>query len=216
MQGSGMVTPRVKELFMEYGVRRTFEAGEIFQEKGTRAERLCFVVKGQVRTFCLGPAGDEISLFYLGPDSLVGNEALIPRGQVMVSVSAITPVEAYTLRPERFLSLWREKDLPLQELIAHYVQRVALLSDYICCAHFQDADKRVAYFLYTCCAHSGPVVRYTHEQIAAVTGISRVTVSRILSRFRKAGIIAQNYRRIEVRNSQRLSEVFSSLGYFLE
>ena len=50
----------------------------------------------------------------------------------------------------------------------------------------------------------------------AVTGTSRVTVSRILSRFRKAGIIAQDYRRIRILDARRLSEVFSSLGYFLD
>lgn len=216
MQGDERITPRVKELFTEYGVRRTFEAGEIFQEKGARADRLFFLVKGQARTFCLGPAGDEISLFYLGPDNLVGNEALMPRARVMVSVAAITAVEAYTLPPERFLRLWQDKGLPLQELLTHYVQRIALLSDYICCAHFQEADQRVAYFLYACCDGSGTDVRYTHEQIAAVTGTSRVTVSRILSRFRRAGIIAQDYRRIRVLDARRLSEVFSSLGYFLD
>ena len=134
----------------------------------------------------------------------------------MVSVSAMAAVEAYTLPPERFLGLWQERQLPLQDLIAHYVQRITLLSDYICCAHFQEADQRVAYFLFTCCAGSRADIRYTHEQIAAVTGISRVTVSRILSRFRKAGIIAQDYRRIRILDARRLSEVFSSLGYFLD
>lgn len=216
MQGTGMFTTQVKSLFLECGIRRSLLPGELLQEKGTRADRVFFLTKGQVRTFCLSPAGDEISLFYLGPDSLIGNEALIPQSQVMVSVSAMTPAEVYSLPPERFLGLWQERGLPLQDLIAHYVQRITLLSDYICCAHFQEADQRVAYFLYACCAGSGTDVRYTHEQIAAVTGTSRVTVSRVLSRFRRAGIIAQDYRRIRVLDARRLSEVFSSLGYFLD
>lgn len=216
MQKRRLITPRVKEIFAKYGVKRSLEAGELLVEKGTRANRVFFLVKGQVRTFCLSPAGDEISLFYLGPDSLIGNEALMMNPHVMVSVAAITPAEVYTLPPERFLRIWKERDLPLQDLIAHYVQRIALLSDYICCSHFQDADKRVAYFLHTCCDSTGPVVAYTHEQFAAITGVSRGSVTRILGKFRKAGIISQNYRRIEVLDPQLLSGVFSSLGYFLD
>ena len=216
MQKRRLITPRVKEIFVKYGVKRSLAAGELLVEKGNRANRVFFLVKGQVRTFCLSPAGDEISLFYLGPGSLIGNEALMMNPNVLVSVAAISRAEVYTMPPEQFLRLWKEKDLPLQDLIAHYVQRIALLSDYICCSHFQDGDKRVAYFLYTCCASSGPVVRYTHEQIGAITGISRVSVSRILGRFRRAGIISQDYRRIQVLNPQGLSGVFSSLGYFLD
>ena len=216
MQKRKLITPRVREIFVRYGVRRSLQAGELLLEKGRRADWVFFLVRGQVRTFCLSPAGDEITLFYLGPDSLIGNEALMRHPHVMVSVAAIKPAEVYALPPDQFLRLWREEDLPLQDLIAHYVQRIALLSDYLCCSHFPDADKRVAYFLHTCCESSGPVIAYTHEQIAAITGISRVSVSRILSRFREAGIIAQNYRRIEVLNPGRLTSVFSELGYFLD
>lgn len=216
MQKRNLITSRVRELFVKYGVKRKLQAGELLLEKSTKANRVFFLVKGRVRTFCLSPSGDEISLFYLGPDSLIGNEALMLHLPVMVSVAAISPVEVYILPPEQFLRLWEEKDFPLQDLIAHYVQRIALLSDFICCSRFPDADKRVAYFLYACFSTSGPVISYTHEQIAAVTGTSRVSVSRILGRFREAGIISQNYRRIEVLDSQQLSDVFSSLGYFLD
>ena len=54
------------------------------------------------------------------------------------------------------------------------------------------------------------------EQIAAITGMSRVSVTRILKQFREAGILRQAYRRIEILDPQRLSEVFDSLGYFLD
>lgn len=216
MQRKRLITTRVKELFLKYGVGRTVEAGELLLEKGTKANRVCFLVKGQVRTFCLSSSGDEITLFYLGPDSLIGNEALMLYPHVLVSVAAISTAEIYTLSPEHFLRLWKEKELPLQDLIAHYVQRIALLSDYICCSRFPEADKRVAYFLYSCVSSSGPVVSYTHEQIAVITGISRVSVSRILGQFRKEGIIAQEYRRIRVLNPQWLADVFSSFGYFMD
>ena len=126
--------------------------------------------------------------------------------KVMVSVSAISPAEVYLLAADRFWKLWQEHGYPPQDLMAHFVRRITMLSDYICCSHFLEDDKRVAYFLHTCCASSGPSIPYTHEQIAAITGMSRVSVTRILKQFREAGILRQSYRRIEILAPQRLSE----------
>ena len=145
-----------------------------------------------------------------------GSSALVYHAKVMVSVSAISPAEVYLLAADRFWKLWQEHGYPPQDLMAHFVRRITMLSDYICCSHFLEDDKRVAYFLHTCCASSGPSIPYTHEQIAAITGMSRVSVTRILKQFREAGIFRQSYRRIEILAPQRLSEVFASLGYFLD
>ena len=206
----------VREIFEQYGVKRKYHAGEVLQAKGTLSAQAGFLVKGQLRTFCLGPSGDEISLFYLGPGNLFGSNALIDHPKVMVSVAAISPAEAYLLSADRFWTHWQESGFPPQDLMAHFIRRITLLSDYICCSHFLEDDKRVAYFLHTCCASSGPSIPYTHEQIAAITGMSRVSVTRILKQFREAGILRQAYRRIEILDQQRLREAFDCLGYFLD
>ena len=155
-------------LFVKYGVRRQYRSGEVLLEKGALSAQAGFLVKGQLRTFCLGPSGDEISLFYLGPGNLFGSSALVYHAKVMVSVSAISPAEVYLLAADRFWKLWQEHGYPPQDLMAHFVRRITMLSDYICCSHFLEDDKRVAYFLHTCCASSGPSIPYTHEQIAAI------------------------------------------------
>ena len=210
------LSSHVREIFEQYGVKRQYHAGEVLQAKGTLSAQAGFLVKGQLRTFCLGPSGDEISLFYLGPDNLFGSSALIDHPKVMVSVAAISPAEVYLLPADRFWARWQESGFPPQELMAHFIRRITLLSDYLCCSHFLEDDKRVAYFLHTCCAGSGPSIPYTHEQIAAITGMSRVSVTRILKQFREAGILRQAYRRIEILDQQRLMEVFDCLGYFLD
>ena len=171
MSGDIQISPHVGELFVKYGVRRQYRSGEVLLEKGALSAQAGFLVKGQLRTFCLGPSGDEISLFYLGPGNLFGSSALVYHAKVMVSVSAISPAEVYLLAADRFWKLWQEHGYPPQDLMAHFVRRITMLSDYICCSHFLEDDKRVAYFLHTCCASSGPSIPYTHEQIAAITGM---------------------------------------------
>ena len=158
MSGDIQISPHVGELFVKYGVRRQYRSGEVLLEKGALSAQAGFLVKGQLRTFCLGPSGDEISLFYLGPGNLFGSSALVYHAKVMVSVSAISPAEVYLLAADRFWKLWQEHGYPPQDLMAHFVRRITMLSDYICCSHFLEDDKRVAYFLHTCCASSGPSI----------------------------------------------------------
>ena len=166
MSGEIQISPHVGELFVKYGVRRQYRSGEVLLEKGALSAQAGFLVKGQLRTFCLGPSGDEISLFYLGPGNLFGSSALVYHAKVMVSVSAISPAEVYLLAADRFWKLWQEHGYPPQDLMAHFVRRITMLSDYICCSHFLEDDKRVAYFLHTCCASSGPSIPYTHEPVS--------------------------------------------------
>ena len=73
MSGDIQISPHVGELFVKYGVRRQYRSGEVLLEKGALSAQAGFLVKGQLRTFCLGPSGDEISLFYLGPGNLFGH-----------------------------------------------------------------------------------------------------------------------------------------------
>ena len=201
MAESIQLSPLVREIFTKYGTRRRYHAGEVLEQKGDAALQAGYL---------------EISLVYLGPGELFGSAALLSRSPVMVSLSAVTDAEACLLPADRFWARWAEAGGTPQDLLTHFVRRIAMLSDYLCCAHFTEDDKRVAYFLHTCCAASGPVIPYTHEQIAAVTGMSRISVTRILRRFREAGILRQAYRRIEVLQPHRLLEVFGSLGYFLD
>lgn len=216
MPGNIQLDPHVRDIFIRYGVRRSYHPGEVLEQKGDAGLQAGFLVEGHIRAFCLSPNGDEISLFYLGPDNLFSSNALVYYPEVMVSLSALSPATAYLLPADRFWMHWRELGYPPQDLMAHFIRRITLLSDYICCCHFLEDDKRVAYFLYTCCQTSGQVIPYTHEQIAAVTGMSRVSVTRILKRFRQEGILRQSYHRIEVLDPGRLMEVFGALGYFLD
>ena len=125
MSGDIQISPHVGELFVKYGVRRQYRSGEVLLEKGALSAQAGFLVKGQLRTFCLGPSGDEISLFYLGPGNLFGSSALVYHAKVMVSVSAISPAEVYLLAADRFWKLWQEHGYPPQDLMAHFVRRIS-------------------------------------------------------------------------------------------
>ena len=206
-------SPHIRDIFLRYGQKKCFAARQPLKCEGDAADEVCYITRGQVRAFCSSPDGEELTLFYIGAENMIFTESLtLPSSPILRNSETCTAVELYSLPAECFLALWQAEGYPLQELLAHFVRRFELLHEYICCAHFREHDKRVAYLLYTSYRHGGTAVKYTHEQIAAITGINRVSVSRILNSLAKAGIISQGYRQIEVLDPEALSRVFDALG----
>lgn len=206
----------LQSIFSQYGILRHYSAGQLLVEKGQPATQSCYISKGYARTFCINPDGDDITLFYIEPNNMICSESLLLDSLVNVSVQAITPVEMYMIPGERFLNLWVSQGRGIQELFRPLVTRLTLLSDYICCAHFRENNKKVAYFLYSCYMRTGPVVSYTNGQIADIMGINRVSVNRILNALAKSGAVELGYKKIKILNIQRLTEIFGSIGYFID
>jgi CRP-like cAMP-binding protein len=75
-------------------------------------------------------------------------------------------------------------------------------------------NEKLAYFLYTNCV--GDLVQYTHEQIALLTGMNRVSVTRLLNSFAEEKLISQHYKEIRILNKKGLANIFNSIGYFID
>lgn len=207
---------RLSEIFRQYGQLKKYNPGQLLIEKGQPAAYSCYLASGYARTFCINSAGDDITLFYIEPDNLICSESLLLDATVQVSVEAIAPAEMYLLPGSELLRLWSERGWGVQELMRPLVERLTLLSDYICCAHFRENNKKVAYFLNSCYMRIGETIPYTNEQIAEITGINRVSVNRILNALAKDGAVELGYKRIQIRKPQKLKEIFGTVGYFID
>ena len=87
------------------------------------------------------------------------------------------------------------------------MQKIELLSNWIFYGQFSRNEARIACFLYD---HSEQrtTVAFTQEEIAAVTGMSRVSVSQCLRRFAKNGLIEKGYGQIRIKQRSGLREYF--------
>ena len=90
------------------------------------------------------------------------------------------------------------------ELLEILANRIRLLSSQLDSMTFMQADARIAGLLLES-EHDGSVA-ITHEEIANTVGVSRVTVSKTLSRFAKAGCISTEYRRILIKSRELLKK----------
>lgn len=207
---------KVAEIFKLYGHVHTYSPREIIFQKGDEVNEIYFVSKGRVRTYCLNKYGNEMTLFYINENHLFGIEAIANILIRKVNVDALTDVILYSINANVLLENCVNSKISLESLMGFFITKVTMLSDYICCSRFLKNDEKLAYFLYSNCIREGSVIQYTHEQIASVTGMNRVSVTRILNGFVEKDLISQHYKEINVLSKDGLADIFNSIGYFLD
>lgn len=90
------------------------------------------------------------------------------------------------------------------------MRKITLLNSWIFYAKFQRNEEKIACLLYTL---NSPI-KLTHGQIAEVTGMSRVTATRILDSLAKKNIIAMQYKSLEILDKQTLHEIFENKEFY--
>lgn len=215
MRYAGLVHNSGRDIFLEYGQKRSFLPGGMITAYEQDQNGLVFVESGEVRVFCSNSSGEEITLFYMDAGNIVSLQAAIGQKTALVNVDAVTEVTAYFLDSDIFIRHWMDRGYSIQDLLAHYVQRITLLSDYLCCAHFSTNEARLAYFLHSAHTATDRPITYSRDQIAAVTGMSRVSVDRILKMLENNGVIRCGYKRIDVLDASRLEAYFGTVGYLI-
>ena len=208
----------LRKIFETHGIRRTYEKDNFIFMKAEQARYIGFITSGQARTVVTNSDGDALTLFYLGENNMIGSESLLKRDvcPVIISVQAITECTVYLLPKEKFWDIFESEDLSKDLIIQHLVMRITTLSDYIACSHFRDNRKRIAYFLHSNYMLNGPVISHTNEQIAAITGVNRVSVNRIINALARDEILRPEYKKIVILDDERLQSIFGSLSLFGE
>ncbi|MFC3231288.1 Crp/Fnr family transcriptional regulator [Marinibaculum pumilum] len=179
------------------GRQRRFAAGAALYEQGEISPLFYFVEAGMVQVSILRADGTETILEYMGPDTICGEGAAFDRlprfsSAVAVEETVATAFDAdrlgdlFAADPGFAAALLRATSLKQRVLAVRLEQLVSREPE----GRLMELFRRLAVMFGT--DHPGGrllVNRLTHEEIAAMTGTSRVTVTRCLQRLREAGAI---------------------------
>lgn len=176
-----------------YGRRRKFKKNTVLYEQGEISSRFYFVLKGLVQISIFRVDGAEVVLELMGPDTICGEGAAfdgLPRFSSAVAIEDTETIEfdsaklspAFGEHPEFASSLLRVTSLKQRVL--------AIRLKHLTSREPQERIMELLTRLEEMFAIEHPkgrllVTQLTHEQIAAMTGTSRVTVTRALQRLRE-------------------------------
>ncbi|HIW94319.1 MAG TPA: Crp/Fnr family transcriptional regulator [Candidatus Flavonifractor merdipullorum] len=180
-----------------------YSPGQLIYLQDTEAQVFYYIVSGTVRCFLSAPTGEERTLTLHHAGDLIGEAAFFDKQPRVSSAVAVTPCTLVSIdRPHLEEVFSRRPDLAVS-MLEYLARTVRLLSAHVDSAFLQ-ADRRLARYLLTLIPDENGILSCTHEELGAAVGLSRVTVSRTLSKFAKDGLIRTGYRSLVILDRKAL------------
>lgn len=200
----GAVAARIAEL----GVSRRYRTGDHIYRQGETSSWFHVVASGRVRVFLLRPDGTERVLAYAEPGASLGEAACFDGRPRYVSSVATQPSEVLAVGRDALLDAARTAPELMLEMMRRigYKQRVLHLHVMI---DGLPARERVTLLLGHLVEAYGEValdtstrlsIRPAVDELALMVGLTRVTMSRELSRLVAEGVLVKDGRTIVVRD----------------
>lgn len=185
---------------------RSYRAGQLIYLQGSDPTHFYYLISGSVKSYISSPDGNERTLTVHHAGDILGEASFFdrcPRVSSAVALSNCTVVSVDRDRLDVIFQKHPELALPMLQYLARTVR---LLSSHVDDMSFLSAEQRIARYLLPLFAERESI-RATHEEIGQAVGVSRVTVSRILSTWNRQQILSTGYGTLTLKNRIRLNEL---------
>jgi CRP-like cAMP-binding protein len=174
------------------GRRRNFKKNEALYEQGDVSSRFFYIAKGLVQVTIIRADGTEMLLEFMGEHTILGEGAAFDGLPRFSSAYAVEDTEAIEFDADRLAEVFSE-----HPEFASALLRVTSLKQRILAIRLEhlvsrEPEERIMELFQRLASMFGTehpkgrilVTKLTHEEIAAMTGTSRVTVTRTIQRLR--------------------------------
>ncbi len=176
-------------------------AGTVLFEEGKPCRGFPMVLDGAVRVARGSPGGRTLELYRVTPGELcvVSTSCLFGQTPLTAHGQTLASTELVLLSPAGF-DRWVRHEPFRRFVFGIFADRLADLMTLAEAVAFQRLDQRLAQAL----LGRGTTLRSTHQALADELGTVREIVSRLLSRFERAGWVSLGRERIDVLDSAAL------------
>lgn len=199
------------------GNYKRYKKNEIIYLQGDEARNFYLLKEGRVRLFFTAMNGNELTVKILGADDIFGDASYFSRTARITSASALTNVELYSVELEDLIPYLQERPQLIAELLDTMAKTIRLFSIQVYSMGFLSADKKVAHLLIQLGSYfkkeasdTSYTIDYSHQELANLIGINRVTTTKELKKFEKKGWISLSYRNIHVLDETALNDYLLS------
>ncbi|CUS83928.1 CRP/FNR family transcriptional regulator, anaerobic regulatory protein [Candidatus Kryptonium thompsonii] len=177
---------------------------------------LFIIIDGKVKVSRLDETGKEVILSILGPGEVFGEMSLLDGMKRSATVSALTDTEVLIIYRDDFLNLLNKHPQIAISLLKELTQRLRKADMQIKSLSLKDAQGRVGCVLIMLADDLGKMYKGhviveglpTQQDLANMAGTSRETVSRILSKFEKMGLIKIEGRNLIILEYEKMKRMF--------
>lgn len=176
---------------------REFQKGQIILHEEDTNRYMYSVLRGAVKVFYSSEKGKESIVAFHGAGDSFGEVSLIDQQTIPATVAAIENSLVAIVGREDFFDIVMSQPKVLNKLLMMLTGRLRQSLNQARMLHLKDASFRVKTFFKDLADERGELgeegvslkLRLTHQNIADMTGLTRETVTRVIDRWKKAGIL---------------------------
>ena len=203
------------ELLIERGQVSSYKKDEFFFQQGEVHEGIHFIRSGRIRSFYISPAGREITLAYWPAGHFVGAPQIYGGGEHMWSSVAVEPSVGLWLPGNVLHKLIREIPNLAIGVIEGLIYKGKLYTALVQVMGTRSITMRLAHLLLTLAdtdrrEDRGELLlseNFTQEELANMIGATRQSISLMLERFEKDGLISRKDQAIRLLNVDGLEDI---------
>ena len=186
----------------------SYHPGQNIHSADTQCIGVLFVKSGCLRVYIMSEEGKEVTLYRVSP----GEVCILTASCVLSEITFDVYVDAEELSQVVVLNAFAfSKMISKNIYVENFSNKMKAIrfSDVMWTMQqilFFSFDKRLAIFLYEELIKNGPIIRYSHMEIAKYLGSAREVVSRMLKYFENEGIVKVSRKEIEVIDKKKLME----------
>lgn len=204
------------KLFLKHGEIKKFKQGQLIHLQEDSPTQFYMVKSGHLRSFWVSDDGNEITLEVLTPGNMFGTYSALTGTTRLSSVTSITNSEIISMDYETLATCFGKYSTLVAELIEVMGHTIYSLVVQIQSLILLKAQYRIAHALVELGENfkkrpgdTSFEITYTHQDLADIVGLNRVSTTRELNRFKDMGIVELGYKKIIVKDEQRLKEFYN-------
>ena len=193
------------QYFIEAGQKQVYQPSDIIYMQEDDADLIYLILNGKVKVYVMNSNGKEVTMDILQSGDIFGESDFISQSKSPTTIQAISDVEDIACYPKQLYPYLQQS----QDLLINILQSLSQTCDYLTAmikrSYTYNRYEKVAAFLLDQMDHyHHHEITYSHEEIASLLGLSRVTVTKVLNEFVKEKMILIQYKTIIVKDKNKL------------
>lgn len=202
----GKFSTATRKRLTECLIPRRFKRGTALFHESAPPTSAHLLIRGLVKSVKSAPKGQAAAMEVLPPGRWCGVIALMDQRPYPVSVFALQDAETWELPAESFRDLMARHPDFSRAMFAEVGEHLRRAQTMRALAT-APVERRIAYWLTLLLPHRGAEIRLRREDIAEMAGCIPETAIRVLSDFRKRGVLKTGWKRFVLENPAALARL---------
>jgi CRP/FNR family transcriptional regulator, cyclic AMP receptor protein len=205
---------------LKFSRPKNYKSGKVVYFQGERSSKFYFLRKGSIKASIFREDGSEKILAVHENNSFFGEAAALDGHPNYATVTVLEPAEVFQIDREDLIKAIRATPSVAFMIFFSLIRKMRLLAFQVEDLSFLDAQKKVIHILLALVHELGVKKvdgfyiekKITHDDIAHLTGLSRVTVTNILNHLERLKIIEKRRCTLKIIDQEWLTNLLEKGG----